>query len=201
MKLSRQNRARLAWAASFFKRRWRFEDYPLDYIDQGQTFRDLPPRLQHKRWRVDLVNWFAVSGVGDTQEAALADAIQKFAAHEASGEKMWRPGTGPGIVFASNESVNLYPDLQHHFINRVLGLPWAFLSDQSSLWDFHEEPDNSAINLKIGEIYGVDVAQIEDGNIAKILSKIMDEIRDFPEDPINRAIRLGRDPRSRHLTD
>ncbi len=199
MKLSRQNRARLAWAISLFKSRWRFEDYPIDYIDQGECSPDLPERRRHKRWRADLINWYALSGVGDTPKAALADARLKFAAHTASGEKIWRPGRGPGIVFASSESINLYPELRDDFIHKVLELSWAFTSDESTLWDFHEELDNSSLVLKVGEVYGVDVSHIENGNIAKILSQIMEEIREFPEDSIHRAIRLSRDARDRHV--
>src|SRR5258708_5985608 len=105
MNWSRQTRARLAQIASFFKRRWEFEDYPIDYVDQGEVDPNLPTRLQHHRWRVDLINWYAVSGLGNSKEAALADARQKFAVWNSSGEKMWRPGTGPGIVFPENQTI------------------------------------------------------------------------------------------------
>ena len=198
MNISRQNRARLAWAASFFKRQWKFEDYPLDYIDQGKCQPTLSERRQHKRWRADLINWYAHSGLGDTPEEALADARRKFATYKASGEKMWRPGTVPSLVFAASESVDLYPQLRDDFIHQILELDWAFMSDESSLWDFHEDADNSSLLLKIGEVYGVDVEHVENGNISKILLQIMNEIQDFPEDDIHRAIRLGRDARDRH---
>jgi len=199
VKMSRKVRARLAWATSFLKRRWDFDDYPLDFVDQGECDPNLPERLQHTRWRADLINWFAVSGVGETTEAALADAKQKFAALKASGERMWRPGTGPGVVFPENQAIDRLPELRDHFIRKVLGLDWAWVTDASSLWDFHTRANNDEMHLKIGEVYGVDVSDIEGANLLAILERVMDEIGTFPEDPSVRAVRLSRDSRGRHI--
>jgi hypothetical protein len=199
MNLSRQNRARLARAKSFFKSRWRFEDYPLDYINQGECPTNLPERLQHKRWRADLTNWHYMYGTGDSKEIALADAKQKFDAMIASGKKMWRPGTGPGIVFAATEVPAHYPELSNDFIQNVLGLEWAWLSDESSLWDFHSNEGNSEMYLKIGEVYGVDVSHVPDANLTGIFTEIMNQIGTFPENASVRAVRLTRDARDRQL--
>jgi hypothetical protein len=189
----------MAWAASFLKRRWEFNDYPLECVDQGERDPKLPERFQHSRWRADLVNWFAVSGVGESREEAIADAKRKFTAHQASGEKMWRPGTSPEIVFADNQAVAEHAALRDHFIQNVLGLDWAWVSDESSLWDFHEKADNSDLYLKIGEVYGVDVSHVEGAKLVAIFAEIMEQIGAFPEDPIVRAIRLSRDARDRHI--
>jgi hypothetical protein len=172
MNLSRKNRARMAWATSFFKSRWRFEDYPLDYIDQGEGSPNLAEKLRHPRWRADVVNWYSVSGMGETKESALADAKQKFASWEASGEKIWRPGTGPGIVFASKQAIDRYPELRDDFIHKVLRLEWAYISDESSLWDFHEDVTNDKYYARIMEVYGVDVSDIDSGNLVAILERI-----------------------------
>jgi hypothetical protein len=133
MELSRLNRARWAYIKSFFKSHWEFEDYPIDFVDQGEPDLTKPKRLQHARWRADLVNWYAMSGLGESKEVALADAKQKFTEWRLSGQKMWRPGRGPGIVFAENQEIDKYPELREDFIHRVLQLEWAWLSDQSSL--------------------------------------------------------------------
>ena len=180
MSLSRQNRARLAWAKSFFKFRWRFDDYPVDYIDQGECPPNLPERLQHKRWRADLINWYVMSGSGETKEAALEDAKQKFAAQVASGEKLLRPGIGPGssfpgtpkVLFPENQRIDNYPELRDGFISRVLELQWAWVTDESSLWDFHENEANDEYYSRILEIYGVDVSDIEGANLTLILERI-----------------------------
>jgi hypothetical protein len=162
----------MAWVTSFFKSRWRFEDDPIDYVDQGESSPFKPKRFWHLRWRADVVNWRSVSGMGETKESALADAKQKFASWEASGEKMWRPGTGPGIVFASEQAIDRYPELRDDFIHKVLRLEWAFISDESSLWDFHENETNDEYFTRIYEVYRVDVSDREGANIAAILEKI-----------------------------
>ena len=180
MNLSRQNRARLAWAKSFFKFHWHFDDYPLDYIDQGECDRTLPERLQHKRWRADLINWYEMSGTGETREAALQDAKQKFLKREASGEKFFRPGTGPcdsfprapKVIFPENQRIDNYPEPRDDFTSRVLQLEWAWVTDESSLWDFHQNETNDEYYSRILEIYGVDISNIEGANLTLILEKI-----------------------------
>ena len=112
---------------------------------------------------------------------------------------MPRPDRSVPIAFAPSEKISVYPDLRDHFINEVLAHEWAFLSDESTLWDFHEEADNTALVRKIGEVYGVDVSHINSANIAEILEEITNQIGGFPEDPILRAIRLDREARTRHV--
>jgi hypothetical protein len=55
---------------------------------------------------------------------------------------------------------------------RVLRLDWAWISDESSLWDFHHQETNAALVAKIREVYGVDVSDIESANLADILDRI-----------------------------
>ena len=163
-----------------FKYEWQFEDYPFDYIDQGECSINFPDRLQHKRWRIDLINWYEMSGLGDTKEIALKDARQKFVKRKASGEKMFRPGVGcgsrlpgnPKIIFPENQRIDTYPSLRDEFIAEVLRLPWAWVTDESSLWDFHAEHDNTNMLLRIQEIYGVDVSNVHGAKLVDILEKI-----------------------------
>jgi hypothetical protein len=196
----------MLWATSFFKRTWKFSDYPLDYIDQGECSPDLPERRQFKRWRLDLTNWYEMSGLGDSREAALADARGKFSARIAAGEKLCRPGTGPGstpfgkpkITFPENQKIDEYPEFRDDFIAEILGLSWAWVTDESSLWDFHSKRDNGEEFCKIGEVYGVDVSHITDAKLVDILFDIMSKIHSFPEDSTHKAIRLERDARDRY---
>jgi hypothetical protein len=43
----------------------------------------------------------------------------------------------------------------------VLNLDWAWISDESSLWDFHASDDNRALIVRISEVYAVNVSNIE----------------------------------------
>ena len=62
--------------------------------------------------------------------------------------------------------------LRDDFIHRVLEIQWTFLSDESSLWDFHELESNDELNGKILAAYGIEVSDIANGNIAAILQRI-----------------------------
>jgi hypothetical protein len=74
--------------------------------------------------------------------------------------------------FASQVRVDAYPKLKEDFILRVLELPWAFISDESSLLDFTAAPDPTMLLERIKQMYGVDVSQIANTNIADILERI-----------------------------
>jgi len=66
----------------------------------------------------------------------------------------------------------MHPELKADFIRRVLDLPWAFLSDESALGDFHEDESNDLLVRKIHTVYGVNVSDITSGNLAEIFERI-----------------------------
>jgi hypothetical protein len=74
--------------------------------------------------------------------------------------------------FAARNRIDQHPEIEMDFIRRVLELPWAFISDESSLWDFHHDLTNEAFVEKIRGVYGIDVSDIPKGNIADILDRI-----------------------------
>ena len=74
--------------------------------------------------------------------------------------------------FASQDRVKLHAELSLDFTRRVLGLPWAFISDESTLWDFHTENTNDEFVAKIKEVYGVDVSNIESARLCEIFERI-----------------------------
>ena len=48
----------------------------------------------------------------------------------------------------------------------------CLITDESSLWDFHSEISNEPFYSKILEAYGIDVSDVERGNLAKIFRRI-----------------------------
>ncbi|MGD1105933.1 MAG: hypothetical protein ABR865_02750 [Terracidiphilus sp.] len=88
------------------------------------------------------------------------------------GKTLPRPGVNVPIEFAPQERVNAHSKLAEDFIHRVLGLPSAWISDKSSLWDFHFEETNEALLAKIREVYGVDVSDIESARLWEIFERI-----------------------------
>jgi len=115
-----------------------------------------------------------MNGTGDTKDEAYADLESQFAKVKEGGESLPRPGTGLPIEFASRERVSLYDDLAEDFFPRVLEKDYreCWISDQSSLWDFHGELSNEHLHRRIWEAYRVDVSDIESGNLAEVFERI-----------------------------
>lgn len=162
---------------SFRKHDWELADYPI--LIRKQSAPD-PERLSARRvWRpylARIVNWWVVTGSGTTPQQAMQDLTRQFVEMKENrrreGKPMPRPGTKVEIEFATSTQVHAHPDLTNDFIRRVLGVDWAFVSDQSSLWDFHAGETNDVFIGKIKDAYGVDVSDIETGNLAMILDRI-----------------------------
>jgi hypothetical protein len=113
-----------------------------------------------------------MSGAGNTREESLEDLCKLFEQGKAGMKKLPRPGTKVPIQWAGQERVNQHKDLARDFITRILGVEWAWISDESSLGDFHDNESNDAFVQKIRDTYGVDVSDIPTGNLADILDRI-----------------------------
>jgi len=121
------------------------------------------------------VNWRLV-GSGNTKDEALKALSNNLATAKVERAKsqtpLPRPGTQVPIQFASQERVGRHPELAEEFVRRVLDLEWAWISDESSLWDFHHHETNDALISKIIEVYGVDVSDIQSARLSEILERI-----------------------------
>lgn len=137
-------------------------------------------RLRQHRYAASIVNW-GLAGTGNTEHEALRELEKSLTAAKAervrSGKSLPRPGTHVPVQFASQERVERHPELAEDFIHRVLNLDWAWISDESSLWDFHHDETNHVLVAKIKEVYGVDVSDIESARLSEILERIATEQR------------------------
>jgi hypothetical protein len=160
--------------ASFFRTSWHFEDYPLRVREQDLSTYAGPERMRPCAWQAQFPRWIGLQGSGKTGEQAVANLRSNFDAYVTSGQRLPRPGTYKSLDldFGSREKISFFPELEDEFIGDILGLPWAFLSDESSLWEINGHEDNEALYAKITAKYGVDVSDVADANIAAILAKI-----------------------------
>lgn len=76
------------------------------------------------------------------------------------------------ISYASQDDIQAHSETLKRFINSVLGLEWAFITNESSLDDFHLIEDSTSLEEKIKEVFGVDISDIEDRNLLKIFERI-----------------------------
>ncbi len=162
---------------SFRKQNWELGDYPVVVRAQEvpPSGNGASPRERQYRWRAEILKWY-LFGFGDTPDEALRELAANFskaaAARQLKQTPLPRPGTTVPVEWASRERIDTHAELAEDFIRRVLELEWAWISDESSLWDFHQDETNMALQAKIQEVYGVDVSDIESGNVAEILSRI-----------------------------
>jgi len=175
---AKQLRALWKYCLSFRKRDWELSDYPVSIrrqLPDPACEYDDNPRFVFHLYAASIVNWH-LSGSGNSRDEALANLRKTFADVKAkrltSGEPLPRPGSRVPIGFASQDRVNADPALRDDFIHRILGFEWAFISDGSSLWDFHTERSNDQFVAKIEEVYGVDVSDIESARLCEILERI-----------------------------
>jgi hypothetical protein len=160
---------------SFRKRDWELSDYPVA-IREHEFDPDFSAlRFTQHRYLAFIVNW-AITGGGETPEDAVNDLRSKFQSIKSEWKLQSRPLPRPGTVgpieFASQERVAINEELSEDFIRRVLNLDWAWISDESSLWDFHTNETNELLHAKIMEVYGVDVSDLETAKLSEILDRI-----------------------------
>jgi hypothetical protein len=130
------------WCLSFRTRDWQLSDYPILVRARAFDPTFAAPRFKQGRYGAHIVNW-GLLGIGDTRSKALADLSDKFEIAKAEKAKLReplpRPGSHVAITFASDEVIARHGNLSDDFVKRVLELDWAWISDESTLWDFHTD--------------------------------------------------------------
>ncbi len=97
---------------------------------------------------------------------------ENFARYRLKGEPLPRPGSYKAIEFASSEKLETYREIEEDFVRHILDVEWAFLSDESSLWDFSTDETLIELYERIGKRYGVDVSHVEGANLVAIFDEI-----------------------------
>jgi len=171
-KVARQAHAVWMRFASMFKDEWTIDDYPIRVRFQQPNEPASASRLKLIPWIADVVNWPAISGNGNTRLEALQNIRKSFDRFVATKQRLPRPGTKVPVGFAASHRVSQHAELTKDFARRVFDLEWVWISDESSLWDFHGDATNERLMEKIRLIYGVDVSDITSGNLADIFDRI-----------------------------
>jgi len=165
-------KAATKYLLSFTKTDWELTDYPIRFRHFNVT--DTGGRLKQIPWSAQIINWWQMDGSGDTKQDAYADLQKKFGDFKSKGKSLPRPGTGLPIEFAPTERIQFHDDIAIDFFSRILNMNYreCFISDESTLWDFHGEESNEHLHRKIWDTYRVDVSDINDGNLVKIFERI-----------------------------
>ena len=78
------------------------------------------------------------------------------------------------VELAPSVEVDKFESIASDFFARIFDMDRddCLITDESSLWDFHSEESNEPFYSKILEAHGIDVSDVERGNLAKILRRI-----------------------------
>jgi len=166
-----QLRALGARAASYLKRDWTLDDYPIYVRVNSISEPARSSRLRPSPWFASIVNWPGPSGGGDSKSEALAELRKDFNEFKLT-NKLPRPGTKVPVRFSSTKRIDSRRALADDFVQKVLELDWAWISDDSTLFDFHTNGTNEHYLERIRSVYDVEVSDICSGNLADILDRI-----------------------------
>jgi hypothetical protein len=163
------------YVLSFFKSDWDVKDYPIRVRHCTVPPYDPEDRLIILPWTVQVVNWPVTVGQGNTRGEAFADLRTRFERRKELGLGFPRPGRGLPIELAPTHRISEHPDLARDFFSKILDLNYdeCFISDESSLWDFHVAENNDDVNEKVLLTYGVDISDIDTGNLADIFTRLV----------------------------
>lgn len=72
--------------------------------------------------------------------------------------------------------IDKFESIAPDFFERILDMDRedCLITDESSLWDFHTERSNEPFYSRILEVYGIDVSDVEKGNLARIFQRIIE---------------------------
>lgn len=171
-KIAWQAQAVWTLVASVFKRDWTIDDYPVRVWRLPPTEPSHKSRLQPLQWAARVFNWPGISGNANSRQEALEELRKNFDHFKATKPSLPRPGTKVPVEFAASERVGKHSELAKDFVKRVFDVEWAWISDESSLSDFHDDATDERLTQKVHHIYGVDVSDISSGNLADIFDRI-----------------------------
>jgi hypothetical protein len=134
-------------------------------------------------------------GDGFTREEAFRELETRFAAFRRD-NPLPRPGRGAPlkVELASTTTIDEHHDLVRDLLERVVGMDpdQCLVTDESSLWDFHDGETNEPYVRKIALLYGVDVSGLEPPTLASICQRIK-ENRGAPKKLLPPVVRRSRD--------
>lgn len=155
---------------SYTKSSWNLSDYPLRYRKQKDTKGEYNIG-ELKLWNLQIINWWTMSGLGDTKEEAyqmLKNNFESYLLHN----KAPRPGTKVPLQFADTKQIDQLEEVAADFFDKILNYNYydCFISDRSSLSDFGRN-DTETLNL-INSTYDLGLKELGDGNLVTLLKLI-----------------------------
>lgn len=157
---------------SYTKKSWDIDDYPLRYKKQADT-NEQNNIGELKPWVIQIINWWTITGLGNTKEEAYQHLKQNFTNYLEHNQAP-RPGTNVPLVFVDSSQIAKLEDVAPDFFEKILDIDYfeCFISDESSLSNFGVD-DEETLD-KINSIYNLQLTDLGDGKIVRLLNLIKD---------------------------
>jgi hypothetical protein len=108
------------YAASFFKRRWELEDYPLDVWQQWSGYE--AGEGASTVFVARIAGWSAIVGAGESEAAAIADLRRQLDGYRMVAGALPRPGIRVEAGVGDAELARTAPSYDDHLISGVTDL-------------------------------------------------------------------------------
>jgi len=154
---------------SYKKKDWTLKDYPLRYKQKSTTAN---PGIDSRSWSVQIIHWWWLVGLGDTKALAFDSLSEAFSTYKKNQAVLPRPGTIVPLQIAATTELEQLEDIAVHFFPAVLGYDFhgILVTDESSVFDFGV--DEKPILETIYTLYHLQLNELGDGNIVRILKAI-----------------------------
>lgn len=168
-----RRRCRMRWKywLSFLKMDWQLRDYPVR-VRPFATQPDPPGSRWHTPRYEAMIEGWHLFGLGDTKAEARSQLDAAFARAKAGPSPIPRPGVLVPFDFASTERIDAHGALVDDFLDRILGVKAAWVSDLSSLGEFSVGISEQVYLDRILEVYGVDCSDLAQALLVDILDRI-----------------------------
>lgn len=158
---------------SYTKTHWAIDDYPLRVKKQTEATGQYNIG-ELKPWVVQVINWWTMTGLGDTKQEAYEHLESNFKSYLENNSAP-RPGVSVPLSYADTSQIDDLEDVALDFFEKILDLNYyeCFISDESSLGDFGMDDEETL--KKINAIYGLGLIELGDGNIVSLLTLIKEK--------------------------
>lgn len=155
---------------SYIKTKWDIDDYPLRYKKQTDT-KEQYNIGELKPWVVQVINWWTMTGLGDTKQQAYEHLKTNFKSFLEFNQAP-RPGTSVPLSFVDASQVDSLENVAPDFFEKILDLDYydCFISNESSLAHFGRDDDETL--QKINATYNLSLTDLGDGNLVRLLTII-----------------------------
>lgn len=167
------------------KHSYNINDYDIIYIFYGVESYDFNnrERVLYVDWKAEIYGWKEMVGVGSTRYEAYHDLEKIFEDYKKKNSILPPPTRHQSHFIATTiplsfDRLSMYSDIAADFLPRILNynLEDCWISEHSTLWHFAPRVEEEEIFTRILHEYGVDVSDIENGNLLSIFDRLYSEL-------------------------